>query len=59
MNYYICRRCGTLYCGWAVSIICQKCGGVLKRITREEFYSEKKEVIKEEVKNVSSRYLQR
>jgi len=46
MNYYICRRCGTLYCGWAVSIICQKCGGLLKAVSREEFY-EKKEIIKE------------
>jgi len=47
MNYYICLNCGQKYCGWAEGIICQKCGGVLKKITREEFYSEEKEVIKE------------
>jgi len=51
MNYYICRRCGTLYCGWARSIICQKCGGLLKAVSWEEFYSEKKEIIKGEVRN--------
>lgn len=44
MNYYICGRCGTLYTGWANSIICRKCGGVLERITREEFYSEEKDI---------------
>ena len=60
MDYYICEECGQKYYGlkissfWsgrAVSIICQKCGGRLLKITREEFYSEEKEVvIKEEVK---------
>ncbi|MBA7576308.1 hypothetical protein ES708_18147 [subsurface metagenome] len=45
MNYYICRRCGTLYCGWADNKFCQKCGGLLKAVSQEEFYSEKKEVI--------------
>ncbi|MBA7549525.1 hypothetical protein ES705_42012 [subsurface metagenome] len=50
MNYYICFECGRKYCGWAKSIICQKCGGILKEINREEFYSEKKEVIKGGVK---------
>lgn len=47
MNYYICEECGQKYCGWAESIICQKCGGKLKRISREEYYSKKKVVMKE------------
>jgi len=46
MNYYICKECGTLYCGWANCTLCQKCGGVLKRISWEEFYSEEKGVKK-------------
>jgi len=50
MNYYICEECGSLYCGWAVTIICQKCGGVLKKVTWEEYYSEKKEVVIKEDK---------
>ncbi|GAI62472.1 unnamed protein product [marine sediment metagenome] len=50
MNYYICMECGQKYCGWAISIICQKCGSKLRRITWEEFYSkeEKKRVVIEE-----------
>ncbi|MBA7541182.1 hypothetical protein ES705_33489 [subsurface metagenome] len=50
MNYYICVRCGSLYCGWAISEICQKCGRGLKSITREEFYSKEKGVVIEESK---------
>jgi len=49
MNYYICGRCGSLYCGWATSIICEKCGGVLKKVSWEKFYSEKKGVVIKEV----------
>ncbi len=45
MNYYICLDCGQKYCGWLVNTICQKCGGLLKAVSYEEFYSEKKEVI--------------
>ncbi|GAJ12154.1 unnamed protein product [marine sediment metagenome] len=45
MNYYICKDCGQKYCGWADNIICQKCGGKLKGITREEFSLEKKRVV--------------
>lgn len=48
MNYYICLNCKQKYCGWAKNIICAKCGGVLKRIPEEEFYSGKKEVVIEE-----------
>jgi len=48
MNYYICLNCDQKYCGWAVSEICQKCGGVLEPMTREEFYLEKKRVVIEE-----------
>ncbi|GAH43816.1 unnamed protein product [marine sediment metagenome] len=50
MNYYICPECGQKYCGWADNKICQKCEKVLKRITREEFYSKEKGVVTEEVK---------
>jgi len=42
MNYYICISCGALYCGWAKSIICDKCGGLLKAVSREEYYAEEK-----------------
>ncbi len=45
MNYYICLNCRQKYCGWATGEICQKCGGVLKRISQEEFYLEKKRVV--------------
>ncbi|MBA7517443.1 hypothetical protein ES705_09497 [subsurface metagenome] len=45
MNYYLCEECGQKYCGWATSEFCQKCGGVLEKITREEFLLEKKRVI--------------
>ncbi|MBA7610605.1 hypothetical protein ES703_17817 [subsurface metagenome] len=40
MNYYLCENCGQKYCGWANNKECQKCGNVLKEITREEFYPE-------------------
>ncbi|MBA7515462.1 hypothetical protein ES705_07502 [subsurface metagenome] len=43
MNHYICEECGQKFCGWATGIICQKCGGILKEINREEFlFREKK-----------------
>ncbi|MBA7528493.1 hypothetical protein ES705_20680 [subsurface metagenome] len=45
MNYYICPGCRQRYCGWSDNKICQKCGGVLKRISQEEFYLEKKRVV--------------
>ncbi|MBA7565244.1 hypothetical protein ES708_06920 [subsurface metagenome] len=48
MNYYICEECEQKYCGWAISIICRKCGGRLRRITWKEFYLEKKRVVIEE-----------
>lgn len=48
MNYYICPECGQKYCGWASTIICRVCKVRLKKITREEFYSE--EVVTEKVK---------
>jgi len=54
MNYNICEDCNQKYCGWAESTECQECGGKLKRITREEFYSEEKDMkdikVKEESK---------
>ena len=48
MNYKICEGCDQKYCGWANNGICRKCGGELKRITREEFYLEKEEVVTKE-----------
>jgi len=44
MNYYICEKCGTLYCGWAEGTICGVCGRKLKKVSRE-YYSEKKEIV--------------
>lgn len=48
MNYLICEDCDQKYCGWAKGITCQKCGGRLLRITREEFCSGAKETVIEE-----------
>jgi len=48
MNYKICEGCDQKYCGWAEKKICRECGGKLERITREEFYSEEKEVVTKE-----------
>ena len=53
MNYNICERCGTLYCGWAESVIYRECGGKLERITREEYYSEEKGIKDIKVKEKS------
>ena len=50
MNYNICEECNQKYCGWAESTECQECGGRLLKITREEFYPEKKETaIKQQI----------
>ena len=51
MLHYRCEKCGQKYTGWAVAEICQKCGGKLEELSREEFYEEDKK----EVKNVSSK----
>jgi len=48
MNYYICEECGQKYCGWAETIICEKCGGKLLKISWQGYYSEKKGVFIEE-----------
>lgn len=45
MNYYICLNCRQRYTGWAEGKFCQKCGGILKEITREKFYSKEKEIV--------------
>ncbi len=42
MNHYICVSCGALSLGWAKSTICQKCGGLLKSVSREEYLIEEK-----------------
>lgn len=49
MNYYKCQECGQIYTGWGESKICGKCGGILIRISREEF-----EIYKEDRKGVKS-----
>lgn len=58
MNYYFCLNCNRRYCGWATDNFCSNCGTVLKQITEEQFYAEKKRVVIKEIKdNVSSRHL--
>ncbi len=53
MNHYICEDCGQKYCGWAEGKFCQKCGGILREITREEFYPEEEGVaIKVDTKEI-------
>lgn len=42
MPRYKCEKCGAKFAGWGAGEICQKCGGRLKEISKEEFYEEKK-----------------
>lgn len=36
MKSYRCCKCGTVFTGWAVGKICQKCGGKLELITEDK-----------------------
>ena len=51
MSFYrICQNCGGKYCGWGKSLICQKCGGILKSVSKEVFdYNEEIEEIENDI----------
>ena len=40
MPYYKCEKCGAKFAGWGVGKVCPKCRGELKKISKEEFYSD-------------------
>jgi formate dehydrogenase maturation protein FdhE len=43
MSFYcICEECGAKFAGRGVRDTCQKCGGVLKSISKEVFYTNEK-----------------